>query len=262
MSEPVQTEVANAVSSFVRGKRVAIINKTGNVGKSTIFRHIRPMMPAGTKTVAIDPVNAGDGSVDHPIRAEEFLEMIVLIQKNPGTSYLLDIGSSQNEMVVDYLSRQGPFTRRLDAIIIPTVSKPKQIKDTVDTIRMLVNDAEVDPSRIYVVFNQVPALRMTHLENNFLDIFDLRKEIPFNILPGAITENELYDLIKSEKRTIFDFEALNKAVDWDEASDAAAVANDQALVEKIAVESTLCGLAVKAARNFREVFSACPVLVK
>jgi len=178
--------------------RVAVVNTSGNVGKSTVARHLLlPRMP-GAEFIAVESINADEGS-EVVIRGEQFgalSEELMLLE-----NAIIDVGASNIEAFFLLMKQYRGSHEDIDLFVVPVVKDSKQIKDTISTIQALKN-LGVPASKIRVVFNKLETTDT--VEDAFYPIlqfhehskaFDLRKN-------AAIEYSELFHKLRRAQKTI------------------------------------------------------------
>lgn len=150
--------------------KIAVMNYSGNVGKSTLTRHLlAPRMP-DAEVIAVETINADDPSaVGEQIPAAEFeaLQHRWLIAED----VIVDIGASNVEQFVASMTESEGSHEDFDLYVVPTVAEEKQQRDTCKTIDTLM-DLGVPPEKIRLVFNKVDRVR-NELVARFAKIFEL-----------------------------------------------------------------------------------------
>ena len=134
--------------------KVAVISFSGNVGKTTIARHLlAPRMP-GAKLVSIESINAGDAGTanGHVIRGRQFGELQEYLQVIDDV--VVDIGASNVEELLALMHRYRGSHEDLDYFIVPTVPAGKQQQDTVATLAEL-SRLGIPADKVRLVFNMV-----------------------------------------------------------------------------------------------------------
>ncbi len=137
--------------------KVAVISFSGNVGKTTIARHLlAPRMP-GAKVVSIESINsggAGDAGTTngHVIRGRQFAELQEYLQVIDDV--VVDIGASNVEELLALMHRYRGSHEDLDYFIVPTVPAGKQQQDTVATLAEL-SRLGIPAEKVRLVFNMV-----------------------------------------------------------------------------------------------------------
>jgi hypothetical protein len=230
--------------------KVAVINFSGNVGKTTIAKQLlAPRMDAPEFT--IETINAG--ASDHQGVSERLSgsEFGVLYEALLSISCaIVDVGASNIE---EFVTLMGQFHRShqlFDFYVIPTVSETKQQEDTVNTIAALAAMG-VPEKKIRVVFNKVPLRDAAKIDRLFPMLFGLHEEKKgFTLHRGAtIFNNDAFEQLRELKMSIKD--VLTDNTDYitlsregkDEATKAHAVAMCHAQA-----------LAFTANRNMDDVF--------
>jgi len=131
--------------------KIAVINFSGNVGKSTIARHLLLPRIEGAELVAIESVNADDGK-GPSMRGRQFGELQEYLQTVD--SAVVDIGASNVEELLGLMQRYRGSHADFDYFVVPTVQAFKQQQDTIATLVELAR-LGIPPSRVKLVFNMV-----------------------------------------------------------------------------------------------------------
>ena len=131
--------------------KIAVINFSGNVGKSTIARHLLLPRIEGAELVAIESVNADDGK-GPSMRGRQFGELQEYLQTVD--SAVVDIGASNVEELMGLMQRYRGSHADFDYFVVPTVQAFKQQQDTIATLVELAR-LGIRPSRVKLVFNMV-----------------------------------------------------------------------------------------------------------
>lgn len=148
--------------------KLAVINFSGNVGKSTITRHLlAPRLP-GARVIAVESINADEGQ-EQSLRGFQFGELQEYLQAVDDV--VVDIGASNVEELMRLMHRYRESHEEFDCFIVPTVPPPKQQQDTIATLADL-HAVGVPPDRIQIIFNMVddrePLERVFHILLAFL----------------------------------------------------------------------------------------------
>lgn len=131
--------------------KVAVINFSGNVGKSTVARHLlKPRIP-GAEVITIESINAAE-SDEHALRGRQFSELQEYLQV--ADNVIVDIGASNVEDLLSAMRRYRGSHADFDHFIVPTVPALKQQKDTIATLVELAR-LGVPAGKVHVVFNMV-----------------------------------------------------------------------------------------------------------
>ncbi|SAL60199.1 StbB family protein [Caballeronia humi] len=184
--------------------KVAIINFSGNVGKTTLARQLlAPRMKA--PEFAVETINAGasdetDGDVGR-LKGKEFGSLQEdLMQLD---SAIVDIGASNVEEFVRLMGQFDGSHEEFDYYLVPVVSEKKQQADTVNTIQTLAR-LGVPAKKIRVVFNKVDTDDAGDLARLFEPVFgyhDAHKG--FTLRPDAVLfSNEIFERLRPLKKTV------------------------------------------------------------
>jgi hypothetical protein len=179
--------------------KIAVINFSGNVGKSTIARHLVAPRLNNARVIAIESINSDEGIQDGTIRGNQFGELLdVLVQLD---DVVVDIGASNVEDFVKLMSQYRGSHEDFDYYIVPTVSKTKQQRDTIATIDALA-DLGIPAKKIRLVFNMVE--HEENVEQVFSSLFQYQADQKnFTLKPGAVLRvNEIYNKLNGSQSTI------------------------------------------------------------
>jgi hypothetical protein len=131
--------------------RLAVINFSGNVGKTTVARHLlAPRLPSA-QVIAVESVNADDGQ-QQAMRGRQFGELQEYLQT--ANQVVVDVGASNVEDLLALMRRYRGSHEDFDCFVVPTVPARKQQQDTIATLAELARIG-VEPERARLVFNQV-----------------------------------------------------------------------------------------------------------
>jgi hypothetical protein len=178
--------------------KIAILNFSGNVGKSTVARHLFSPQLNNAKIFPIETINS-DGSEGDAARGRDIIKVQIEMQLIDDA--IVDIGSSNVEDVISVWGQNPGMHEDFDFFIIPIVPAMKQQRDTISTIESLA-DLGVPAKRIRVLFNQVDL--KDDVESVFAGIFEYQKEEKkFTLRPDAILHmNPLYPRLASSSASI------------------------------------------------------------
>lgn len=184
-----------------------IMNFSGNVGKSTIARHLLLPRLDNAQLIPIESINS-DGSEDEQLRGKQFGEVLEMLPLCDNA--IIDVGASNVEDLVNLMKKYSGSHEYFDYFIVPTVSKNKQLKDTISTIDTL-EEIGVPAKKIIVVFNMVDDSEI--VENSFSSIFQYHADNKnFNLKKNAvISDNELFTRLKDSTLSVADI--LNDPTD-------------------------------------------------
>jgi hypothetical protein len=190
--------------------KIAVINFSGNVGKSTVARHLLAPRMNGAPVIPVESINS-DGTEDETIRGKQFgeLQEALLLMEDA----VVDIGASNVEDFVGLMKQYKGSHEDFDYFVVPTVPKNKQQRDTISTIDALA-EIGVPAKKIRLVFN------MVELDENPERVFSGLIEYhaaakTFTLRPNAVIHtNELYAKLKNAEQGIMDI--LNDPNDYKE----------------------------------------------
>lgn len=184
--------------------KIMVLNFSGNVGKTTITKHLLLPRMDDAYLVGIETINSHqtlDYDDKFSAHEDEFLKFQTLFQKKK--QLLVDLGSSNYENLMELLMLYEGAVQDIDYFVVPVVPDRKQQEDTFTTIQMLL-DMEIEPDKIKVVFNNVKPSQK--LENVFPAIYSLKSDHPDIDISSdnTIYNTRLYQMIQSTDQTIDD----------------------------------------------------------
>lgn len=226
-------------------KKIAVLNFSGNVGKSTIARHLlSPYMP-DTALVAVETINA-EAASEIKIKGAAFgqlQEEMMLVD-----SLIVDVGSSNIEQFLALMKQYRGSHEDFDLYLVPTVPAPKQQKDTIECVRELARIG-IPASKIRIVFNLVtPGEDVAQIFAPVLAFVETEK-LAHASVQWTVWESELFVKIKDTADTVA--QIADDATDH-KAAIAAAKTADEKLAH--ATKLTTKRLAQGVRENLREVF--------
>lgn len=188
---------------------IAIVNCSGNVGKTTITRELLAPRLARMVVRQVESINTDDSSgpkveVMIAARFDELHEELMR-----GSDLLVDIGASNVEEYLDRLDSSDGAHQDYACFIVPVQPESKQMKDTIKTINMLA-DLGVEPDRIRVLLNKVELVkseaREVTLRRHFGQLFELHDcSTAFQLNQDALVpKNDVFTLAAAAGRTIHD----------------------------------------------------------
>lgn len=175
--------------------KIAVINFSGNVGKTTVARHLLLPRIQGAELISVESVNADEGTAQ-ALRGRQFAELQEYLQTVD--SAVVDIGASNvDELLVLMHSYRGSH-EDFDCFVVPTVPPLKQQQDTIATLIEL-SRLGVPPSRLKVLFNMIEAGRS--VEQTFYLLLAYLAQHPLAVPNTAcrLGANEIYARIRGLK---------------------------------------------------------------
>ena len=172
--------------------KVAVINFSGNVGKTTVARHLLLPRIGGAELIAVESLNADEGQAQ-ALRGRQFGELQEYLQTVD--SAVVDIGASNVEELLGLMQRYRSSHEDFDCFVVPTVPPLKQQQDTIATLVELAR-LGVPASRLKLVFNMTEA--GLAVEHSFFLVLAFIAEQPLAVANPAccLSSNEIYARIR------------------------------------------------------------------
>ena len=191
--------------------KIAILNNSGNVGKTTICDNLFKHRIPNAEIIKIESIN-NDGTDDVKISAKDISNVLEQIAMADNT--IIDVGSSNIESLMDGLKKMDDAHEDIDYFFIPTTPDHKQQDDTVQTVYDLVNSLDVEPDKIKIIFNKHDS--DYQLEQQYSGIFlsNIAKMLEIKTLSNQfiIDDSPVFGLINKADSTFLD--ALNDSNDY------------------------------------------------
>jgi hypothetical protein len=229
---------------------VIVINKAGNVGKSTVSKHlIAPML--GADWIQVETFNDSGKGATVKVAGRKF-EYVAQAVVGAGVGLCIDIGSSNYQAVMKELQEIDGIAARIDYWVIPCKENAGTMNDALSTVADLIDKLGVDPSRIVVLPNEIEA------PEEGLDSFEkvrlAAKKYSFHFCNTAIPQNPKFDVFNADERSVIDIAA-------DETDFDAAIAAEGDVQERrrLAQKSILRCRARNLAETLKRVWAALPL---
>ncbi|HWH81305.1 MAG TPA: StbB family protein [Burkholderiaceae bacterium] len=208
--------------------KLAVINFSGNVGKSTIARHLLAPRIPGCEFVAVESINADD---DKPmtIRGRQFAQLQEYLQTV--SDLVVDVGASNVEDLLALMRRYSGSHMDFDGFVVPTVPARKQQQDTAATLAELARIG-VPAQRVRLVFNQVED--DSPIEAVFETLLAYCA-VSGHALPrtaACLRYNEVYARVRGTDRSLFELAA-------DTSDYKAAIATARSMSDRLALAQQL-----------------------
>jgi len=174
--------------------KIAVLNFSGNVGKTTIARHLLlPRIP-GAALIAVESINADDDHQGQSLRGRQFAELQEYLQTVD--SAVVDIGASNVEELLGLMHRYRGSQEDFDAFVIPTVPALKQQRDTTATL-LEMSRLGVPAARLKIVFNMVE--EDSDITQTFEPLLEFLLACPVATpsIRARLSANEIYGRVKS-----------------------------------------------------------------
>jgi hypothetical protein len=190
--------------------KVAVLSFSGNLGKTTIARHLLAPRMRNARIISVETINS-DGSQDEAIKGKQFGELqeaLALLD-----DAVVDVGASNIEDFIKLMAQYKGSHEDFDFFVVPTVPKSKQMRDTISTIDALA-ELGIPAKKIRLVFNMVEADELPG--RIFAGIFEYHGSAKnFTLRPDAIIHtNDIYGKLKGADQGIRDI--LNDPTDFKE----------------------------------------------
>ncbi len=175
--------------------KIAVINFSGNVGKSTLARHLLVPRIPDAELIAIESVNAGEGP-SAILRGDQFAALQEYLHSIP--SAVVDIGASSVQEFLQLMQEYRGSQKDFDCFVVPCVPPQKQQQDTIATLVDL-SDLGVPPERLRVVFNMIEP--RIPVEQAFYLVRDFLAEHPIAVASPTcqLRRNEIYARIRGKQ---------------------------------------------------------------
>lgn len=170
--------------------KAAVLNFSGNVGKSTIAKHL--LAPRNNSTfISVETINADEGG--EKINAKQYDELQEILLSEGGV--VVDIGASNIEQFIKQMTQYKHSHNDFDFFVVPVVKEKKSQADTIGTVKALAAIG-VPAKKIRLVFNKVDIDDNLAMEFGALYGFE-EAEKKCVIRSGAtIYSNDVYEKIK------------------------------------------------------------------
>lgn len=207
--------------------KIAVINFSGNVGKTTVARHLLAPRLNNAQVIAVESINSDDGA-EEAVRGKQFGELLEVMGLMDDA--VVDVGASNVEDFVNLMKQYRGSHEDFDFYVIPTVSKSKQQRDTISTIEAL-SELGIPAKKIRVVFNMVELNEVP--SRVFSGIFEYAAaEKRFTLKPDAVIHmNDIYGKLKNSEQTIADI--LNDPTDLKEQLKAAKDSDEKLRISRL-----------------------------
>ncbi|MCT8344135.1 MULTISPECIES: hypothetical protein [Photorhabdus] len=102
--------------------KIAVVNKSGNVGKSTICNILLKPRIESAEVIRVESINF-DGNEEEKISAREFNDILKRIDISD--SAIIDVGSSNIEIFINQMEAYKDSQEDIDYFIIPVTPHHK-----------------------------------------------------------------------------------------------------------------------------------------
>lgn len=190
--------------------KVAVINYTGTVGKTTVVAHLlSPRMP-NASIYSIESINQAADALGldvEKLRGDKFRELFNKLILDEDA--IVDVGASNVEDFMNNLEGFEGAHEEIDYFVIPVTSGTKEQQETISMVDALLSYG-VPGDKVRLIFNRVQ--RDTTSEFSIvMNYFDRSKSFWMDS-NCSIFETELFDAISVHSVTIT--ELLSDKVDY------------------------------------------------
>lgn len=187
--------------------KVAVLNWSGNVGKTTVAAHLLKPRMGDARVFSVESLNVDaskDGIDVEKLKGKQFRELtdeLMLLD-----DAIIDVGASNVEDLMKNMQMFAGSHVEFDYFVVPITKEKKVLADSVNTLRAL-SALGIPKDRIRVVFNKVET--DDAVEDVFAPIFGLAQaEKSFTVKREAVIyQNEVFELLKSVGKTLGDVAA-------------------------------------------------------
>lgn len=172
--------------------KIAVINFSGNVGKTTVARHLLLPRIEGAELISVESLNAGEGE-GQAMRGRQFGALQEYLQTIDNA--VVDIGASNVEELLDLMQKYRGSQEDFDVFVVPCVPALKQQQDTIATLVELAR-LGVPPSKVRLVFNMVNSAADVPVHFDLVRAFLKAKPIATENAACHLSANEVYGRIR------------------------------------------------------------------
>ena len=178
--------------------KIVVMNFSGNVGKSTVARHLLSPRMNNATIIPVESINS-DGTQDEAMRGKEYGDLLQLMSVMEDV--VIDVGASNVEDFVALMKKYDGSHDDFDYFVIPTVKNTKQQKDTVSTIDAL-HEIGIPAKQIRLVFNMVDDADSVQKVFDKLFTYHASSKY-FTLRPDAVIhDNEIFLKLKNSSESI------------------------------------------------------------
>jgi hypothetical protein len=182
--------------------KVAVLNFSGNVGKTTVAGHLLKPRMGDAPIFSVESLNvdaSADGLEVEKVKGRKFGELVdQLMQLDQA---IIDVGASNVEDFFKLMQQYHGSHEEFDFFVVPVVKEKKQQADTINTLRALAR-LGIPKDKILLLFNKVEV--DDSLRDDFGALFGLAEaEKSFTLRPGAVIyANEVFERLKSVGKSL------------------------------------------------------------
>lgn len=231
--------------------RVAVLNYTGNVGKTVIAANLLAPRMNNAPVYAIETINetAASMGVDvQKLRGDEFRALFQQISFLDDA--IVDVGASNVEEFLSGLTKYAASTDEIEYFIVPVTAGEKEMKETIAMVNTLAQMG-IEASRVLVVCNRVKRDAVSE----FQPIFNFAEATNSCRVSSeaVIFEIELYDMLARYRMSAS--VALADTTDYKQVGKAAMACGDEAAFQIAADKRAIKAMAKTASKQLDAVFN-------
>lgn len=191
--------------------KVLVCNLSGNMGKTTLVKHLIAPRMNDARIVVLESTNAGSDELPSPTRlgADDFASLVDIMTLED--DLIVDLGSSESKETIRKLKEYETSVHEFDLIVVPTISDPKALEDTISTV-MTLNALGVQKEKIRIVFNKVPVHQTSKVAILFEPLILAVQDMATINLDLVIFQYEIYNSLKGSQTTVSD--VIIDKTDW------------------------------------------------
>jgi MinD-like ATPase involved in chromosome partitioning or flagellar assembly len=173
--------------------KILVASRSGNVGKSTIAKHLLSPRMGNAPVVPVESINSDDSDTD-ALRGKQFAQVQDLLLTVDNV--VIDLGASNHEDFFGLMETYAGSHEDFDLFVIPTVMDSKQVRDTVMTVRSLA-DLGVPARKIVTVFNRLE--KAEDVDTGFAELraFYEREHLFMYRREAVVFENPIYATLRA-----------------------------------------------------------------
>jgi hypothetical protein len=187
--------------------KVAVLNFSGNVGKTTVAGHLLKPRMGDAPIFSVESLNvdaSADGLEVEKVKGRKFGELVDQLMQLDRA--IVDVGASNVEDFFKLMQQYHGSHEEFDAFVVPVVKEKKQQADTVNTLRALAK-LGIPKGKIRLLFNKVEV--DDSVRDDFAALFGLAEaEKSFTLRAEAVIyANEVFERLKSVGKSLGDITA-------------------------------------------------------
>ena len=182
--------------------KILVANLSGNMGKTTLVKHLlSPRMP-DARVVCFESTNAGSDEIESAIRlnaAEEFASLVDILAIED--ELIVDLGSSESKEMIRKLKEYESAVHDFDYVLVPVVADPKAQEDTISTV-LTLHALNVPKEKIRILFNKVPVHQAGKIAILFMQLIEAVRDMATVDTSLALFQYEIYNSTKGSTVTV------------------------------------------------------------